>query len=352
MTDWRSSMKQTFEYYTVDPGTWGNKRMLDKVESSSINFDLSNSMLGHASIQSPEALDEEYVRIYLVTIQNGVSEKYPLGTFLVQSPSTRFDGKKETISMDAYTSLIELNEKMPAFGYSILREQNIMDIATKLCKENTRAPVVGAENDEKLPDDFVANTNDTWLTFLSDLISCAKYRFDIDDMGRILFAPKQDLSALQPVWTFDDSNSSILYPDVTVERDLYGIPNVVEVLCSSGSGYLYSRVVNDDPNSPISTVKRGREVVHRVSDPELIGVPTQKQIDDYAEQLLKSLSALEYKITYEHGYCPVRIGDCVRFNYFRAGLNGIKAQVTSQSIKCEPGCPVTETAIFTTKLWG
>ena len=66
----------------------------------------------------------------------------------------------------------------------------------------------------------------------------------------------------------------------------------------------------------------------------------------------KSLSTLEYEVTYTHGYCPVRLGDCVRLDYAKAGLSGVKAKVISQSIDCVPGCPVTETAVFTTKLWG
>ena len=83
----------------------------------------------------------------------------------------------------------------------------------------------------------------------------------------------------------------------------------------------------------------------------MLGNPNQKRIQEYAENLLKELSSLEYTITYTHGYCPVRLGDCVRLNYERAGLKGIKAKVVSQSISCEPGCPVTEKAVFTNKLW-
>ena len=113
----------------------------------------------------------------------------------------------------------------------------------------------------------------------------------------------------------------------------------------------YSRVVNDDENSPISTVNRGREIIHRVSDPDILGNPTQMMIDEYANNLLRELSTLEYTISYTHGYCPVRVGDCVRLDYSNAGLKGIKARVISQSIKCEPGCPVSEKAIFTNKLW-
>ena len=99
-------------------------------------------------------------------------------------------------------------------------------------------------------------------------------------------------------------------------------------------------------------MNRGREIVHRVTDPDMIGNPTNNQIQEYAEQLLRELSTLEYTLTYSHGYCPVRVGDCVRLNYTRAGLTDIKAKVISQSIKCEPGCPVSEKAVFTKKLWG
>jgi hypothetical protein len=82
-----------------------------------------------------------------------------------------------------------------------------------------------------------------------------------------------------------------------------------------------------------------------------MGNPSQEQVQDYAERLLREMSSLEYTITYTHAYCPVRIGDCIRLNYSRAGMVGIKAKVISQSIKCEPGCPVTEKAVFTTELW-
>ena len=157
---------------------------------------------------------------------------------------------------------------------------------------------------------------------------------------------------MQPVWTYNDDNSSILYPEFSMQHDIFGIPNVVEVVYSNGSGCYETRVVNDDPNSPISTINRGREIVHRITDPDLIGDPTDRQIDEYAKQTLRDLSSLEYTLSYTHGYCPVRIGDCVRFNYSRAGLTDIKAKVVNQSIKCEPGCPVTEKAVFTTKLWG
>ena len=74
-------------------------------------------------------------------------------------------------------------------------------------------------------------------------------------------------------------------------------------------------------------------------------------VTEYAEKLLREVSTLEYEITYKHGYCPVNIGQCVRLNYKRAGITDVKARVISQTIKCEPGCPVSEKAAYTVKLW-
>ena len=227
-----------------------------------------------------------------------------------------------------------------------------MEMAYRLTEENVRAPVVRTITSDKLYNDFVSETDDTWVTFLSDLLANAKYSFSLDEMGRVLFAPKQDTASLQPVWTFDDSNSSILYPEVSMNHDLFDLPNTVEVIYSNGSENYYAKIVNDDENSPISTVNRGREILHRVTDPNISGEPTKEQIDEYARLLLRELSSVEYTISYSHGYCGVRLGDCVRLNYAKAGLTNVKAKIISQSIKCEPGCPVTEKAVFTTKLWG
>lgn len=352
MPKWSASMQRTYEYFIVDPGTWKDKQILRTVISSNIDRDSEASTLGSATIDVTESTGECYIRIYMVTVQNGLKERHCLGTFLVQTPSSSFNGKIRNISMDAYTPLLELNENQPPLGYYIAKGDNILDVAYKLVGEHARAPVVSTKCDTTLYTDFVADPNDTWLSFISSLLANAKYTLGLDEVGRIIFVPTQDTASLQPVWTYDDSNSSILSPDITMDHDMYGIPNVVEVIYSSSSDNYFAEAINDDPNSPISTVSRGREIRYRVTNPDLVGIPNREQITEYATQLLRNMSTLEYKITYTHGYCPVTIGDCVRFNYTRAGLTDIKAKVISQSIKCTPDCQVTETAVFTKKLWG
>lgn len=353
MPDWTKSMQQTFEYYEVDPDTWTDKRRLELIKSCNIVRNVSSDTLGSATIDSDEEIGEMYIRVYLVTIQNGITERFPLGTHLYQTTSYSNDGKVTSVQLDGYTPLTELKETMPPVGYSIGANVNVMLEAFRLTDEHVRAPVVSGSSSDVTAQPFVSNLEDTWFTFISDFISGIGYGFDLDDNGRILFAPNQDFNSLQPIWTYDDSNSSILYPDITEDHDLYGIPNVVEVVYSRDNGLpVFSRVVNDDPNSPISTVNRGREIVSRITDPDLNGEPTQDLLDIYARNALREASTTEHTLSYKHGYCPVRVGDCVMLDYGRAGINRVKAKVIRQSINCETGCAVEETAVYTTNLWG
>lgn len=344
-------MKQTFEYYVVDPYTWKEIRKIENVISSKITRDFETDTLGSLTMETSDALGECYVRVYMIAIQNGITEKHPMGTFLVQTPSYGYDGKIKNVSIDAYSPLLELKENQPPLGYSILEGENIMERAYRIIRERCRAPVVKVDNTSTLQFDYVANTNDTWVTFVRDLVSNAKFSIGLDELSRIIFTPVQETASLQAKWSFDDSNSSILYPDIDLTQDLYGIPNAVEVILSNNRDYKYAKVVNDDSDSPTSIVNRGREIIYRVTNPSILSNPTVEQLEAYGRQMLKELSCLEYRVSYKHGYCPVGLGDCVRLNYARAGIKNVKAKIISQTIDCVPGCPVTETAVFTSQLW-
>jgi len=352
--DYTKSMLRTYEYYKVDPLTWLNTERVDNVISSSVVRDADVDTLGSATFEVSADLGECYIRTYMVMVQNNYEYKECLGTHLCQTQGINFDGKRQSVSLDAYTALNELKEQPPPIGYSVLVGSNILKLVSNLVRENIRPPITPSTGTANLSMNFVSTLDDTWFSFLSDLLATENYEFGLDDLGRILLVPRQDFNSLQPVWTYNDDNSSILQPDVSVERDLYGIPNVLEVIYSDeGKGSsVYVKVVNDDPNSPVSTVNRGRQIVKRITDPEVYGKPDEEQLKVYARQQLRNLSSLEYTLTYTHAYCPVRVNDCVLLNYERAGLTNVKAKVIRQSIKCDTSGQVEETAIYSTNLWG
>lgn len=353
MIDWTKSMQQTFEYYIVDPSTWGDIRVVDTVKACTITRDSSIDTLGSASIDCDEDLNDKYVRCYLIATQNGETLKVPLGTYLCQTPSTMFDGKRHSIAHDAYTPLIELKEKYMSIGFCARANQNILSIVQTILEDQSlRAPIVSGSDSSTLSGDFLADISDTRLTYVTDLLKTINYTLGLDELGKVIFMPDKKLSAMAPVWTYTDDNSSILYPDFTMSQDIFGIPNKLEVVYSPSKGApLIAQATNTDPTSIVSSVARGRWIVERDTNPDVVEGVTQGQLNAYATHKLVELSTVDYQVSYTHGYCPVRLGDCVRFNYRRADFNGKNAKVIRQTIKCVPGCPVEETAVMTTSLW-
>ena len=357
MTDWHRGRRQTFAYYEVDPSTWRDRAPIAAVTGCTIDREADGSLLESASIEVDEDVTaERYVRVYLVTEQrpygghDRVSERTCLGTFLVQTPSATYDGRTIHRTLDAYSPLLELRDDVPPAGYTLAAGTLPLQAAAAICRDACHAPVVSDSPGTALAAAHTAADGDTWLDVVTDLLSYEGREVALDQFGRIVFAPKRQTAALAPVWTFADDNSSILEAEVTEEYDWYGLPNVVEAVWSSPSRTLVSRAVNDSPNSPLSTVSRGRRVVYRIDSPEVSDDPTQEELDEYAVSKLREMSSVERTVTYTHGYCPVRVGDAVRLDYRAHGLD-VRARVVSQRITCETDCPVQETAVYTENLW-
>ena len=358
MPDWTKSMYQTFEFYSVNPENWENKAMLNDVTSASITRDLNSETLGSATFSSTTFTGEEYIRAYLVTVQNGITEHFPLGTYLVQSPTFTFNGMYSEISSDAYSPLIELREKHPSIGYTLRKGQDIMKAVIDLASLYMRAPVISSMRDNtdknferELSDHYTAAADDTWFSYIYKLIGKAGYSFALDELGKLSFTPIEKIDGMNPIWTYDDGNSSILYKDVSIDKDIYGIPNVVHVYKQTADGVLEAIAENHLESSPVSIEARGRTIEHIITNPNISSANMQHSLEEYAEEQLKSISTVQYVVDYKHAYCPVTIGDCVRLDYKAGGLDGVKARVISQTIDCKPGCMVTEKAVYTEKLY-
>lgn len=387
--DWTRSMKQTYEVYTVDPNTWLNQKLLDTVTGASIARDLSSDTVVSGSIDYVGELNEEYVRIYLVAEQDGEVERIPLITMLCQTPSSDYNGKYMKTTISGYSPLLELEGEYPEIGFTIKRNypewaydidkippsmskknglnSNLGTLIPSYCRAHCRAPIHDMEpipnEDPSVPDslanislntlyqDYVVNQDQTWSDLIFTLLKTIGYKCMVNPMGEVSFYKQPEYKKMQPTWTFDDGNSSILSSDISIERDLYNVPNVIELILTNVKGRVLKVVAeNTNESSPISINNRGRRVVQRVINPNTYGKISyrlsEEDLKNLAEDLLVQASSLVYTVSYSHGYCPVYVGDCVRINYESAGIHDERAYVISQSISCNTGCMVEETATF------
>ena len=371
--DWTKSMQQTFEFYTVDPNNWYDDQKLENIISCDLTHDLTSDKRGNASITVTEPFPESYIRTYLVVTQAGYMHKICLGTYLYMTSSDSFDGMKHNITMTGYTPMVELEEKLPPLGFHIVGITNrkysgnapmvtnaIKDIVTTYtrCKIENRTVI-----QKPLLNDFVAGTNDNFLTVINNILNASslqQYILTVDEWGTIIVKDKPVLEDAIPTYIYTDDNSSILLPSLDTNDDIYGIPNVVEVLYTGDKRLPAIRVIvkNEDPTSIVSIPARGREIAKRFTITNIAApvndyseAAVRAQVTAQAERLLEAASTINKTISYSHGYCDVKVGDTVLINYERAGVTGIRAKVVSQRISCKPGCQVDEQAVYTKKLW-
>lgn len=352
MADWTQGMTRTYEYWRVNPETWGDVELLDSITGCTITRDMDEDTLGHATFEmdswgSEDGVwdSERIIRVYLITVSNKVRERWPLGTYLVQAPSKSFDGMRNSVVADGYTPLKELADDYPPDFYSV-ESGNVASRAASLIEAHSRVKVIQPDMDGELTEEYVSD-DDSWLEFVNGLLAKGKARIELTPRGEVVFAPVQDPRSLAPARKFDDGNSSILLPEAQVSSNFIEVPNVVRVVYSEESRFLASEVVNDDPSHPNSIQNVGRRKVYRETSPNLPDNPTQDDVDAYADSMMRQHGSENYEVTFSHGFVPdVVLGTAVRLDYKAMGVN-VVAQVVSQTIECTPACKVSTTARYT-----
>ena len=352
MIDWTAGMKQWYEYWEVSPVSWADIRMLDNVSGGSIMRNTSNVSLGSASFKMTDFIGEMYIRTYLCVEQNHESQKVCLGTHLVQSPNTAFNGKVSTVNATAYTPLIELKENYPPIFYTIPKGTEIISWIYNSVTNNSRIRVErNTEWEVYSKYDYVANTDDTWLDFIVSVMRQNNISYGITPEGVFYIYEAFKYDRCPSTYFFTTDDKSIILPNVSYTQDIYNIPNVVEVYTSNAKGYNCVRIINDGPNAT-SVTARGREIVYRETSPSILGIPSDEEITIYATKLLESLSTIKVELSFEHAYVPeVNIGDTITIDYPEAGIFGQKALVLDQQLDCSQGLIVSTTASFERQYW-
>lgn len=347
MIDWTKPLKEHYEVYEVSPLTWKEIRQIP-FKNGDISRNLDTDTLGSANFFLTEYVGECYVRTYLVVEQDGHEEKFVVGTHIIQSPANTFSGICNSITTKAYTPLIELKEKYPPLYYMLEKGGDVNAFVYRMMRNNMRCPMVRDAKIEAISKyDVVADANDTYLDFLKNILSQNELRMTLSPEGEVSIIKDVPYVARQTKWHYTTDENSIICPSISITKDMYEIPNVVEIYCSTEKGYSTIIKKNENPNSPTSIQARGREIVHRVTNPSLVGIPSEFELENYANKLLKQLSTITVELSYRHAYCPVNVGDSVIIDYPAAGIKNKKCMVKSQNIDLKPGGLVSEEAVYT-----
>lgn len=348
-------MAVEWSWWRVDPSTWRDVAPLESVVSADVTYDADTSTYVSASLETDESLGGElWARCYLDAVQGGIRERICVATVLCEPSNREIGVAIATTRVDGYGTLRALEDERVGIGWSITEGTPALHAAASVARQYGLAPVVEPPGSTYVMDEaWVAGDDDSALDVVRKLAAKAGQEVTSDPYGRTTLVPAMRTSALAPVMTLDDSrDSGILLPGVTEATEWLDVPNVVEVVHSEDNRTVLAIATNDDPNSPMSTVSRGRRVVARVIDPDELGAGcSQEAADLLAKKLLSERSCRVRTVEYTRGFDPrIECGDCVRVVLARHDLD-VTGRVVRQDLTCSTEATVRETITAQERVW-
>ncbi len=127
----------------------------------------------------------------------------------------------------------------------------------------------------------------SYLDIVNQLLAEINYKaLWFNNQGVAMVEPMATPTAAQISHTLDkDQITSLLLPQIQSESDIYSAPNVFICICSNAdlSTPLVATVENNNPQSPLSIMRRGRRIVTVVN---VDNIASQTALQAYATRLL------------------------------------------------------------------
>lgn len=318
MMDYSNGYTASFYATIVDPLTWMDGLVV-QIESGSVKRQEDGiRQSAEITVQDFPEDEELYLRIYMDSEQNGDTGHEAIFTGLASVPAKDIDGAIIKFPLQLYSVLQPLADTMLPRGYYIPAGMTV-GVAVRRLLEGIPAPYEIEDGSPALTDFIVAMDNDSRLSMMDAVLEAADWRCTIDGNGVIHIGAKPRGAKIRFSPDYD-----MVEKTVSVKRDWFGCPNVLR----ANSGDMVAVARDDDPESMLSTVSRGREVVKVESS---VNLADDEGIAEYAERRLKELQATAESVEYDRWFVPtLNIGDKVEMGYDQ--IQGVYT-ITEQTIE-------------------
>lgn len=302
----------------VDPVSWLDLQRVEIIAGSVSRTDTDLRQTAQLTVRDFDPDRERWIRIYMDARQNENVTHIPLFTGLASNPKDNIDGAVRLRPLECYSVLEPLKDIKLQRGWYLPAGTNGARALRQLMTA-TPAPFRTEGDSPDLQDFIIAENGESNLTMVDKILKAISWRIRIEGDGTIIAGPEQQEVAA----TFSATEADIIEKALTIDHDWFSCPNVVRVT----SGNLTAVARDDSPDSPLSTVNRGREVILQEDD---IQLATDEGIGQYAERRLKEEQNRVEKAQYSRRFWPdVNIGSLVKINYEQ--IRGLYT-VTDQTI--------------------
>lgn len=331
--NWAKGFEATYYMTLVDRDTWKDTERIE-ITGGSVSRSDSN-LIESADIDCVSyERGEQWVRLWLDARQDGADASHvALFTGLATSPAVSINGMVRQNSLECYSVLKPADDVPLSRGYFVGGGTNVPDLIKQELLSDSPAPVLIDGEAPPLAKTLLAENGESKLSMAGKLLTAINWRFRISGDGTIHICPKDNTI----VASFDAFDNDVVEPQITVEQDWYACPNVFQAIID---GVAYT-ARDDNPNSVLSTVSRGREIWVTEENPTLNSGETATQ---YVNRRLREEQTAIMKVSYNRRFYPdVTIGDCVKMNYPAQKVTGT-FRISSSSFSLSYGATVSEDA--------
>lgn len=243
---------------------------------------------------SPQALDADGQpiepnwltdEIQPVLVIDGVPS--PLGVFLPATVTPSEADGIALLSIEAYDRCWRVKDVYTDNMHYIAAGTNYLTAVEQLLTAAGIGLVVKTPTSATLPEARQGwDMGTSYLTIVNELLGEINYNpLWFDARGAAILEPASVPTAANIEHTLDASNvESLLLPQISRETDVFQAPNVFLVTCQNPdkSGPMVARSENTNPQSPLSIMRRGRQImsVTRVNN-----IASQEELQAYADRL-------------------------------------------------------------------
>ena len=329
MIDYAKGMTVSFYGAVVDPASWRDQERVKIIDGKASMSDEGLRQSGNMTVSDFDQSEEKWIRIWMDSRQGGSAGHDALFTGLASTPAASRGTSTNEVEIECHSVLEPAEQTDLERGWYAPAGVSAGDIIKQLL-ECTPAPVTVAPGAPELVRYILAEDDETHLTMVDKILNVIGWRLRINGMGEISVIPK----ATDPVAVFGRGRDMI-EPPVDVDADWFSCPNVFKA--SSEGKVAVAR--DDSPESLLSTVSRGREVVMTESDCDL---NDNESLEEYAIRRLEEEQLKEEKLAYKRRFDPsVMVSDLISIDYPVQKLRGT-FYVDSQVIELKKGSNVSE----------
>lgn len=290
-----------------------------------VDFNSDAKIKRCASINVVDASNIDFIsdkiKLYEVLITEKERIMFPLGVFLLNSPSRQAGDGIVSREIECYDKTQILEDDKFTTRYAIQEGTNYITAAVAICS-SAGIDYVNYEASDKVTFQTIEfSVGTSKLDAINQLLAAVNYNEIYADANGILQIRKYIPAEARKIEMYYMTDAeSVVCSGAEETLDTFSAPNkVVRYLENAEREYLYSEVVNDDVNSKLSTVNRGRVIVdiEKVDD-----VADQATLDALTRRVAEEKKIYQY-VSFESATIPNHeYRDCIYLDNKELDISG------------------------------